>query len=324
MAGTLMPAQQIRVASRAHWHALRAHHIGGSDVAILFGESARMTPFELWHIKKGLLPEPDLSDNDAVFWGQCLESAIAAGVAAKTGWLVQKCEHYYSLRPELRLGGTPDFVCYSPDRGYGILEIKNVERFMWARWGHELPLAFQLQPQTYCELTGYRWGAVAALIGGNQLELNLFDARPRTAEIIKKRVAEFWESIEAGIPPAPDYAADAATIDALYGQTYPGKTVDLTGNNRLKELVLEYQGAAEQKRDAERCATAAKAEIHHMLADAELAICGEYRIKAHHVGGVPDVVIDESMVGQTIKGRKGYRGLWISEKAGGDECVAVF
>lgn len=312
-----MPAQKIRIASTDHWHALRSHHVGGSEVPILFGESSRMTPYELWHIKKGLLPEPDLDETEHIFWGQVLEPAIAAGVARRTGWMVQKGEDYYSLRPELRLGGTPDYIVYCPDLGYGVLEIKNVERFMWARWGREMPLAFQLQPQTYCGLTGYRWGAVAALIGGNQLELEVFEARSQTIEIIKRRVGEFWDSIEAGTPPAPDYAADADAIDALYSKTWPGRTVDLSGNNRLQELLWEYRVAAGAAGESQKRVKAAKAEIHHILGDAEMAVCGEYRIKAHQVGGVPDVVIDESMLGQTIKGRKGYRGLWINGKPEG-------
>src|SRR6185437_11795560 len=65
----------LPINSDAEWRQHRKRHVGGSEVAALFGEHPHLTKFELWHRKAGSLPDPDLSDNERVFWGQTLEPA---------------------------------------------------------------------------------------------------------------------------------------------------------------------------------------------------------------------------------------------------------
>jgi predicted phage-related endonuclease len=271
-----MTARAIPILDNEQWHALRSEHVGGSEVAALFDEHAQLTAFELWHRKKGLLPEPDLSDNDRVFWGSCLEPAIANGVAAKTGWDVWKVGEYHSARPELGLGGSLDYKVVGQDRGPGVLEIKTADWLVAKRWHKgEPPLSYMLQIQSYLALTGWSWGCMAVLVGGNDLRLFEYDRRPKTIAIIEKRVAEFWKSIEANDPPKPDFGADHDAIAALYGTTEIGKVIDLSSSNRLPELIAEYQDAVDRRRNGAFAAKAAKAEIHSLLGDAEVANCGE-------------------------------------------------
>src|ERR1700689_4565543 len=104
-----MPRTTIAIESEDHWRALRSKHVGGSEVSALFGEHGRITPFELWQRKAGNVPEPNLSDNERVFWGQILEPAIARGVAEKTKWNVRKVHRYHSLLPELGIGASLDY-----------------------------------------------------------------------------------------------------------------------------------------------------------------------------------------------------------------------
>lgn len=308
-----MAAQSIAIESDVQWHELRSQHVGGSEVAALFGEHAQLTEFELWHRKKGLLPEPDLSDNDRVLWGQLLEPAIANGVGAKTGWDVWKVKDYYSARPALALGGSLDYSVIGQDRGPGVLEIKTADWLVAKRWDNgEPPLSYMLQIQSYLALTGWSWGCMAVLVGGNDLRLFEYEARPKTISIIEQRVAAFWKSIEDNTPPKPDFGADHDAISMLYGTAEAGKVVDLSGSNRLPELIAEYQDAAAKKREGEKAAKAAKAEIHTLMDSAEIAICGDYTIKAGVVKGVADRIIKPEDVGGIVKGREGYRGLWIS------------
>ncbi len=310
-----MPA--IPIESNAHWRQLRAQHLGGTEVPALFNEHQYLTPYELWHRKAGLLPEPDLMDDERVFWGSLLEPAIAAGVARRTGWNIRKVRHYYSARPGLALGGSLDYEISGHPKGPGVLEIKTVDGLIARRWGAEPPLAYQIQLQVYLALSGRAWGAMAVLVGGNELRLVEYESRPRAIEIIERRVAEFWESIEAGIPPAPNYAADAETISQLYRNAEAGKSLDLTGDNRLPSLLTEYEHAAGMRRRHEREAKALRAEILVAIGDAEVALCGEWTIKASTVAGTPDRVIDESMIGERLRGREGYRGLHVSKRKEG-------
>jgi predicted phage-related endonuclease len=312
----------ITITSTEQWLALRQQHICGSEIAPMLGESERMTPFELFLLKSGMLEAPDYSDNEYVFWGQCLEPAIARGVELKTGWKVEKANVFYSDLPDCPLGGTPDYFIEDPERGLGVLEIKNVESFMWKRWGNEMPLSFQLQPQIYCGLSGCSWALTAALIGGNRLELVMHEARPRTMEIVRERVSAFWQAIVDNKPPAADYTRDADAIARLHRSVEAGKVIDMSESNRLPELCAEYQRAAAAKGVEDKARKAAQAEILTIIGDAETVICGDLTIKAAEVRGVPDRIISQADVGTIIKGRSGYRGLHVSKRKTKEQVAA--
>lgn len=305
----------IPIKDDAHWHSLRAQHIGSSECAALFGEHAQLTPFELWNIKAGRLPAPDMSDNERVMWGTILEPAIAEGVRRKTGWTIKKVRRYYSRLPELGWGASLDFEILNHDKGPGILEIKTADWLVAKQWENgEPPIGYEVQVQHGLGACGRGWGCIGVLIGGNELRMFTYDKRPKTLAIIEAKVSAFWQSIRDGIEPKPDFGKDAASVASLYRATSPGTVIDLTDSNRFPALIAEYQEAAAAKRSGEKAADAAKAEIMMMVGEADIAICGEYQVKTSLVSGVPDKVISPEMVGTSIKGRKGYRGLWISAR----------
>jgi predicted phage-related endonuclease len=276
-----MIGHPIIIENDAHWHDLRSRHVGGSEVAALFGEHPHLTEFELWHRKKGNLPEPDLSDNERVFWGSVLEPAIANGVARKTGWGVFKVEEYYSALPDLGLGGSLDYMISAPGRGPGVLEVKNVDWLVAKNWeGGQPPLSFMLQIQSYLALTGWTWGCMAPLVGGNELRLFEYERRPTTIKIICSKVANFWSSIAENSPPKPDFGYDLDAIMKLR-TVEPGKIIDLTSNSRLHSLIAEYQEYSDRKRESERTIKADKAEICTIIGDADVAICGDYTVRAN-------------------------------------------
>lgn len=274
------------IADEAHWRDLRSRHVGGSEVAALFGEHAQLTRFELWHQKRGTLSTPDLDGNERVFWGSILEPAIASGIAERTGWTTRKVRRYYSGRPDLALGGSLDYEIIAHDRGPGVLEIKCADRLVVRDWEDgEPPLSYELQLQSYLALTGRAWGAIGVLIGGNDLRIFEYERRPKTIAAIENAVREFWASVDAGIEPKPDFADDGAAIARLYSAVAPGKTIDLSTSNRLPELVAQYRDAGAAEKAAKTARDAAKAEILTLIGDAETVICGDARISAKQVAG---------------------------------------
>lgn len=275
-----MSAVSIQVRDEAHWRELRAKHVGGSESPALFGEHPNLTPFELFHRKKGTIPEPDLSDNDRVFFGSLLEPAIAAGVSKKNPeWTVRKVRRYLS-NPEVGTGGSADYeILGIPSRGPGILEIKCADWIVVKNWEDGLPpLRYELQIQHYLSLTGWSWGCMAVLVGGNELRMFEYERRPSTIAIIEAKVAEFWQSIRENREPKPDFGQDGATISSLYGSTVAGKMVDFSSSNRLPELLAEYEQAAAQEKAGKSAREAAKAEILTIIGDTELALCGQSKI----------------------------------------------
>lgn len=276
----------LAITDDAHWRELRSQHVGGSEVAVLFGEHPQITKFDLWNRKAGKLPEPDLSDNDRVFWGSVLEPAIAEGVRQKTGWTIRKVRRYHSMLPDLALGGTLDYEIVSHERGPGVLEIKTADWLVARGWeDSEPPISYMLQVQAYLACTGRGWGCMAVLVGGNDLRLFEYERRNATISIIRNAVVDFWQSIRENRPPAPDYSKDGATIARLYSAVQSGKVADLSDSNRLRELIDSYQAGSASEKDGKALKETAKAEILTLIGEAERTICGDYTISAKMIPG---------------------------------------
>ncbi len=196
------------------WHAARARVVGASEVAALFGCSPHTSHWSLWQIKAGRVAAPDLSGDQRVTWGLRLESVIADAVAEERGWTILPGGHRTSSRVE-GWGCTLDREI--GDRGGGVLELKTVDWLVRKRdWGEEPPPHILLQLQAQLGVTGREWGAVAALVGGNELRIWEYQARPRIIAEIAKRVRAFWKSIRENRPPPVDGSPSTAdTLAAL-------------------------------------------------------------------------------------------------------------
>jgi putative phage-type endonuclease len=276
----------IPIVDDAQWHTLRRQHVGGSEVAALFGEHAQVSKFELWNRKRGTVAEPDVSGSERVFWGSVLEPAIAEGVRLKTGWKVNKVHRYHSMLPDLGLGGSLDYEVVGHERGPGVLEIKTADWLIVRGWEDgEPPLSYELQVQAYLACTGRAWGCMAVLVGGNELRLFDYERRPKTIDIIEAEVAAFWRSIAEDNPPKPDFSRDGAMIAKLYATVAPGKALDLSDSNRLPELIADYRRGSAQEKEGASIKSAAKAEILPLIGDAERVICGAATISAKTIAG---------------------------------------
>ena len=104
------------------------------------------------------------------------------------------------------------------DRGGGVLEIKTVDWLVRKR-----DQARSRRPTSCCSfqaqlgVTGREWGAVAALVGGNELRIWGIPGPPRIIAEIAKRVRAFWKSIRENRPPPVDGSPSTAdTLAALY------------------------------------------------------------------------------------------------------------
>src|SRR5690606_1735645 len=221
-------------------HAAARHKVvGASEVAALFGLSPFVTLYELWHRKAGDLPEVDLSDNERVFWGTVLEPAIADGIATQTGWRMGLYRGHVQHATVEGMGCSPDCWVDHPERGDGLVQIKNVDAIVFAKWPRgesgavEPPMQYQLQVQHELACTGKSWGALAVLVGGNRLEIFEYSRHEGVIARIEAEVTKFWQSIRDGAEPQPDFARDLETIRALYGTALEGEVVDLSADPRV-------------------------------------------------------------------------------------------
>lgn len=302
----------------AEWHAARATVVGASEVAALYGCHPHMSHYTLWQTKAGRIPPPTVT-GERPAWGLRLESAIAEAAAEQRGWRIERAA-WLRDPSGLRLGCTPDFYAHAPDRSErGVLECKNVDWLIHKRaWtDDEPPLHIVLQLQAQLAVTGCAWGCVAALVGGNELRLYDYEARPAVIADMRKRVAAFWRSIAEDRPPPPDGSDSTAdALRALYPETRD-EMLDLRASNRAPALCAALLDATERRRAAEAEEKSLKAELLAMLGDHRAAMVFGYTVRVAVTPAKPATVITPEMVGTTLPGRAEARRLTVSVYEGG-------
>src|SRR5215472_10902304 len=210
-----------------------------------------MTLAKLVALKRGLDVGPD-PESVLLRRGNKLEDDAADEIGQlQPTWKIEKAQHYY-VDTEHRIACTPDFFVHDPDRpDFGILQTKVVSRPIFARdWSDETPPMYSiLQCATEMMLTDANWGAVGALVVGDfAWAAHLFPLkRDREAERkLLDKANEFWRVFDGGEDPTIDYERDQKLISLLYPREVKGKVIDLTTDNRIRELL----DARESKRAA--------------------------------------------------------------------------
>ena len=182
--------------------------------------------------------------------------------------------------PELRMGSSFDYMIVGlveghednearrlfAEHGPGIMECKNVDGLQFKRsWiddGEtiEAPVHIEFQVQWQLEVADLGWAIIAPLVGGNTPRPVIRVRDTDTGDAMRSKAAEFWQRINAGAEPAPDFSKDGATIAQVYRDT-DGSSVDLSDNDRLAALCRAYKAAAADEKAAKEIKDAAKAEI---------------------------------------------------------------
>jgi predicted phage-related endonuclease len=235
--------------TREEWLAARSSVVGSSEVAALF-DCGYVGPFALWQHKAGNVQLPDIGEEDRIFWGTFLEPAIAAGIARKEGWAIEKAQ--YVVHPSVPgMGCTPDYYIMEDGKPVAILEVKNVafdiHKQKWTEGEPPMPIILQAQHQMAC--TGIQRVYVGALVSGNQHRVYRIDARAGIIREIERRVAAFWQSIREDRPPSPD-GSDATYAALLATREEPenDEPADLRGDNEAEAAAADFaRGAAMAK-----------------------------------------------------------------------------
>lgn len=302
--------ETIQIQSREQWLAERAKDITSTEVSALFGLSPYMTEFELFHQKRdGVIVT--LEETERLKWGQRLESAIAHGAAEDMGWQIAKMDVY--VRDQVaRMGSSFDFEILSSSDGPGILEVKNVDRLAyrqnWLDDGHgniEAPEHIELQVQHQMAVTGRAWCAIVVLVGGNEQKIVLRNRDDGIGAKLRDKTIAFWQRVQSGQAPAPDYDRDAEHI--IRRSVFANEGEELQADADLGELIRLYQFAARECADLEKIKKARKAEILDRIGTSSRVFTDFGTLTCGQVKESSAITITPEMVGQTIGGREGYR-----------------
>jgi putative phage-type endonuclease len=305
--------ETIEIVDQQQWLAQRMRDITSTEVSALYGLSPYLTEFELFHQKReGKVVR--IEANERMTWGTRLEATIAQGAAEDHGWEIEHL-NVYMRDPEICMGSSFDFKIVSSVNGPGLLEIKNVDGLQYARnWvddgegNIEAPQHIELQLQHQLEVADLEWGAIVALVGGNELKV-IYRKRDRAiGQDLRNRIGVFWKRIESNLPPTPDYEKDAEfIIKQLHNQAIENLVADVTTDESVESLIADYQAAHAQAGQWEIKANGLKAQILERIGPVSKVISKSGTISCGNVKDSLGTFITPELVGQYVGGRKGYR-----------------
>lgn len=299
--------QIITPKDRQAWLRVRGRDITASTVGALFGEHEFLTVFELWARKTGRVTQAE-DETPAMRRGRLLEPvAVQILREERPNWQIthNAAENVYYRDPAHRLGATPDVIVEAPGKGRGVVQIKSVEAGTFRRKWHpegmdaapEVPFWIALQATLEAYLVGAQWAAVAPLVIGHGLDMPLIeiplDHMDGVIAAMAERAAEFWQMVEEGREPTPDFDRDGALIEAIYGFGDVHEEVDLTAEPGIAALIERAALAKANIQTWTREAERAEAQIKALMGTAEVAhVPGGRRItwktySRPNPGGVP-------------------------------------
>lgn len=238
---------------RERWLGERQGGIGASEIAMVLGEAPKAWggAFALYARKVGAY-ERDLSDVEAVFWGNKLEAPILEAYQERTGRRTRKDGLL------LRSKAHPWALCTLDGRTWSAandvapwpLEVKNVSTFKAEEWMDGPPPHYFLQVQQQMLVTGESKATIAALLGGQRL---VWADVPRDETTIRRIIyhgERFWRRVQERDVPAPDGTEETRkALAALYptGEgiiVLPGTALDAA--DELERLKAERKTIADR------------------------------------------------------------------------------
>ena len=265
--------------SRQEWLAWRQSYLTASDIGAAAGLDEYKSRLRLYAEKAGTVP--DIVETGAMRRGRLFESAALAYLAEEhPGWEIERPAAFFT-DDDNRLACTPDATA----RVDGVLlnlQVKTISLPSFEKWNGVPPLKYVLQVTCENMLLGAGGGLLVVLVVSHyDAFVQTFDVprHPAAEAAIVNIAKEFWESVDAGRPPAADYSRDADTIAALFPPTpdVPAP-LDLTQDNRIGLLLEQRDEWKAEVKEASEAIEAIETEIVEKLAGAELAIAPGWKI----------------------------------------------
>lgn len=284
--------------------------VSASQVAEMLNLSPYGTRFTLFHWFQGV-EAPDQSD-ERMEWGKRLQAVILAATSERLKLDVANNDgDLYQRHETLPLGATIDGAVFSPDRGPGIAEAKNVDKFIYLdQWSAtRAPDHIEIQLATQMIVEDAAWGVIAALVGGNELILymRIRNRKGRLEQKIIKEAGLFMADVKAGKAPSPvGEPTELETIGLVWPETPELNIVDALGDAEAAELMAIYRYADANAKSGAKFAKSAKAKLLAATKDAFILRAAEgwtARVKKSATDAtlVDQAYIDSLKIGDTLR-----------------------
>lgn len=203
-------------ADSVEWHAARRNGIGASEISAVVGLNPWTSAFQLWHVKKGNLPEAD-PDNPLFYWGHALEPLVADRFMLDHDDFVQSYigTHRHSER-QWQFANLDRILFDRATMTTGVpLEIKTTKYpDNWGPTGtDQIPVHVRCQVMQQMDVFGAQYAWVAVLIGGSDYREYRIDFDETDAAALRDAGAAFWASLQTDDEPPID--ASWSTYEAV-------------------------------------------------------------------------------------------------------------
>lgn len=262
--------------TRNDWLDWRRRGIGGSDAAAIAGLNPWKSPMAIWLDKTGQI-EPEEA-GEAAYWGNVLESVVADEFKERTGFYVQRRNAILQHTDYPWMLANVDRLFRDAEGNWGVLECKTTSEWGRKNWAEdEVPAYYLIQVQHYLAVTGYEYGYIAVLIGGNQYKHYKV---VRDEEIIQYLIdieKDFWQLVETNTPPAFDGSdSSSEVLKKLYPKATLGLEVMLPST--AQELIEMYEQASAEEKAAVTKKDEAGNKLKALLGDAEVGVLGDRKV----------------------------------------------
>ena len=310
-----MTTKSYPITDKQSWLENRLLDVTSTEVSALFGLNPYLSKFELYHQKKDKVVV-NVPDTERMAWGRHLEDTIALEFASRNKFKVEQFD-VYMRDPDSRMGSSFDYKIVSEGEPM-ILEIKNVDSLAyknnWMEYDEEIiapPDHISMQLQHQLEITGYNVGYIVALVGGNTMKVVKSKRDTEIGKLLKEKVRNFWEKIQSGTEPNPDYTKDAQYIMKNLCNQADASTI-LNADPEMDQLIADYIAVNAEYKSLNTTRDAIKAQILSMSQNASKIISQHGTINCAMSKGSKGTIVTEDMVGTLINARKSYRGFRVN------------
>jgi putative phage-type endonuclease len=271
----------------AQWLANRSRGIGGSDIGTICGVNKYSSARLLYFKKTGQFQDSESFSfseqaQERMHFGHKLEPLVADEFMARTGKKVVICpatlqhkEHPWALANIDRV------IVDENETPVGLLEIKTADARLLKDWEDgEIPMSYIYQLNWYLWITDMKYGAFAALIGGNRF---VMIEVTRNDELLAEMVPagdKFWNYNVKNLiePDLSGSNADTEFLGEQYGAVEKNSEVSLIDEecNALASIVVK--GKAEIKRLQQEVAEATN-KLKDKMQNNEIGYTADHIIK---------------------------------------------
>lgn len=285
-----MSVRILKPADKLEWHGARKQFVTASVAGALLGVHPYTTRYQIWAEKTDRIQADD-AENAAMRRGRLLEpAAVQMLCEERPDWIIDyRNDQAFYCDDEIRIGCTPDAFAMRPDIvGDGIVQFKtSSEEAFRNGWidqetgDVEIPLWIAVQAIVEAKMTGAKWAAVAVMVVGRGIHMEVVDI-PLHDAVWQKLVtatAEFWAVTDVGQHPPIDWDRDGSTVIDV-NRYSRAKVIDLSTDEYFDTFVARLDSTRIERREKQKLEEGLRAQVIYAMGDAEVAETNRFTVIA--------------------------------------------